>query len=486
MTNFFCFFIFAASRAKRILLQLDVRNGRMNSMFSGWITTRRRFIGYSAAFSAAGPFVALAADDPVRSVYETSDGRATSSVWCRRAYLDLAGRIPTMEEAKAFAADVAPDKRSRLVDKLLASEDFADYWAMRYCDILRVKSEFPINLWPNAVYVYHRRIRESVAKDESWLDFARSLLAATGSNFRDPETNFLRASAKRTAEGLSEVAALTFLGEPTAEFAEYFASVTFKSTREWKEEIVYLEPGGRTPDEFAARLAGDLNGRFAAAHASRVWQWIFCAPPSQEQTKELAQYFAKDGFRLKPFLRRIMLSDSYAQGSVTGSFPVRRLDAEVLDDAICSITGAKREYQSIAPEPFTFLPPERKSVLIEDGSISNAFLLLFGRPARDSGLMTERHNDVTAKQRLYLFNSGRLYARLGRLTDGKAFHKRSYTVIFEELYWRFLGRPPAAFEKTVLERHLRQAKKISGKAQWRLPKDVAWCLINSSEFLFRI
>lgn len=458
----------------------------MDSMFSDWIATRRRFIGCSAAFSAVGPFGALAADDPVRSVYETSDGRATSSVWCRRAYLDLAGRIPTMEEAKAFAADVAPNKRSRLVDKLLASEDFADYWAMRYCDILRVKSEFPINLWPNAVYVYHRRIRESVAKDESWLDFARSLLVATGSNFRDPETNFLRASAKRTAEGLSETASLTFLGEPTAEYAGYFTSVAFKSTREWKEEIVYLEPGGRTPAEFAARLAGDLNGRFSAAHASRVWQWIFCVPPSQEQTKELARHFAKDGFRLKPFLRRIMLSDSYAQGSVTGSFPVRRLDAEVLDDAICSITGAKREYQSIAPEPFTFLPPERKSVLIEDGSISNAFLLLFGRPARDSGLMTERHNDVTAKQRLYLFNSGRLYARLGRLTDGKAFHKRSYAVIFEELYWRFLGRPPAAFEKTVLERHLRQAKKISGKAQWRLPKDVAWCLINSSEFLFRI
>ncbi len=448
-------------------------------------TTRRRFIGCTAAFAVAEPFVSLAADDPVRSVYETPDGRATPSIWCRRAYLDLAGRIPTMEEAKAFAADAAPEKRSRLVDKLLASEDFADYWAMRYCDILRVKSEFPINLWPNAVYVYHRRIRESVAKDESWLDFARSLLTATGSNFRDSETNFLRASAKRTAEGLSEVASLTFLGEPTAEYAGYFASVAFKSTREWKEEIVYFEPGGRTPADFAARLAGDLNDRFAVAHAGRVWQWIFCAPPPQDKGKELARHFAADGFRLKPFLRRIVLSDAYAQGSVTGSFPVRRLDAEVLDDAICSITGAKREYQSIAPEPFTYLPPERKSVLIEDGSISNAFLILFGRPARDSGLMAERHNDVTAKQRLYLFNSGRLYNRLAKITDSKTFHKQTYAEMFEELYWRFLGRPPAAFEKKVLERHLRQAKKISGKVQWRLPKDIAWCLINSSEFLFR-
>ena len=464
----------------------DNINSAFYVLHTAFNMTRRRFIGSTAAFSAAAPFAAHAADDPVRALYETPDGRASPSIWCRRAYLDIAGRIPTMEEAKAFAADAAPDRCARLVDRLLASEDFADYWSMRYCDILRVKSEFPINLWPNAVYVYHRRIRESVAKDESWLDFARSLLSATGSNFRDPETNFLRASAKRTAEGLSEVASLTFLGMPTTEYAAYFSSVAFKSTREWKEEIVYIEPGGRTPAEFADRLAGDLNGRFAAAHASRVWQWIFCIPPSRDKEKELAQHFVMDGFRLKLFLRRIMLSDAYAQGSVTGAFPVRRLDAEVLDDAICSITGAKREYQSIAPEPFTFLPPERKSVLIEDGSISSAFLLLFGRPVRDSGLMVERRNDVTAKQRLYLFNSGRLYGRIGNLTDGKKFHKRPYAAMFEELYWRFLGRPPATFERTLLERHLRQAKKISGKAQWRLPKDVAWCLINSSEFLFRI
>ena len=421
-----------------------------------------------------------------RAIYETPDGRATDHIWCRRAYLDIAGRIPTVEEAKAFADDKSADKRTRLVDRLLASDDFADYWTMRYCDIFRVKSEFPINLWPNAVYVYHRRIRESVANDESWLSFAHGLLTASGSNFRDPETNFLRASAKRTAEGLSEVASLTFLGEASAGYADYFASVGFKSTREWKEEIVYFEPSGRTPADFAARLAGDLNGRFAAAQVRRVWEWIFCAPPPAADEKGLVAAYRRDGYRLKPLLRSIVLSDAYAQGSVTGTFPVRRLDAEVLDDAICSLTNSRREYQSIAPEPFTYLPPERKSVLIEDGSISNAFLILFGRPARDSGLMAERRNDVTAKQRLYLFNSGKLYARLSKITDGKQFHSRPYEAMFKDLYWRFLARPPAAVELAMLDRQMRQAKNISGRAQWRVPKDLAWCLVNSKEFLFRI
>ena len=473
-----------------------------------WLS-RRRFIGTSAACAALSPFAVEAAKRrpaakvaqsaavapklpaakdvtpaEVRALYEDANGLATDAVWCRRAHLDLAGRIPTVAEARAFVADTAADKRARLVDALLASDDFADYWSMRYCDILRVKSEFPINLWPNAVYAYHRRIRESVARDESWLTFAHALLTTAGSNFRDPETNFLRATAKRTAEGLSEVASLTFLGEATDEYATYFVPVAIKTTREWKEEIVYFTPGSPTPADFAARLAGDLNGRFAAAHASRVWQWFFCKPPSTAQANALAAAFVQDGFRLKPFLRRLVLSDDYARGSVTGGFPIRRLDAEVLDDAICALTGATRDFQSIAPEPFTFLPPERKSVLIEDGSISNAFLILFGRPARDTGLPSERHGDVTTKQRLYLFNSGKLYARLGALTNRKSFHSRPFADMMEDLYWRVLGRAPAAFEMSIVTARWDALK--ASRERWRLPKDICWCLINSKEFLFRI
>ena len=478
---------------------------------SDWLS-RRRFIGTSAACAAFSPFVAAAkaqkqsaakgkksAAAPkkspaakgmtaaeARALYEDAQGRATATVWCRRVHLDLAGRIPTAAEARAFAAASASDKRARLVDALLASEDFADYWAMRYCDILRVKSEFPINLWPNAVYVYHRRIRESVAHDESWLAFARALLTTAGSNFRDPEANFLRATAKRTAEGLSEVASLTFLGEATTEYAAYFAPVAIKTTREWKEEIVYFNPGHPNPVDFADRLAGDLKDRFSAAHAQRVWQWIFCEPPDAARAKTLAAAFAQGGFRLKPFLRRLVLSDDYARGSVTGGFPIRRLDAEVLDDAICALTGAKRDYQSIAPEPFTFLPPERKSVLIEDGSIASAFLILFGRPARDSGLFAERHNDVTTKQRLYLFNSGKLYARLGSLAERKSFRSRPFRDLVDEFYWRILGRAPAPFEVDALQAYRKKVEAKVPRERRHLPKDVCWCLINSKEFLFRI
>nr|MCU0876066.1 DUF1549 domain-containing protein [Pirellulaceae bacterium] len=78
----------------------------------------------------------------------------SDGVFVRRAYLDVIGTLPTAEEAAQFWEDPDPDKRRKLIDRLLEREEFADYWAMKWCDLLRVKSEFPIKLWPNAVQAY--------------------------------------------------------------------------------------------------------------------------------------------------------------------------------------------------------------------------------------------------------------------------------------------------------------------------------------------
>ncbi|MBR0505014.1 MAG: DUF1549 domain-containing protein [Kiritimatiellae bacterium] len=473
--------------------------------------SRRAFIGGTAAFAglpllgaqpqkkgkekpkgkdkpkAKEPEVVL----PPNAPWETPSGDATPPVMVRRLYLDLAGRIPTVEEATAFVNSKDPQRLLGLVERLLASDAFADYWGMRFCDILRVKSEFPINLWPNAVYVYHRRIREFVKKDEPWDAFTRALLSATGSDFRDAEANFFRATARRTPEGLAEAAALTFLGEEYAElpastqkeYAKYFSRVRVKNTREWKEEIVYLDPSdptGPTPVGFADWLLGPARDRFAAAFVQRVDWWLLGL---RNPNPAHIDVFKKNGFRLKPLVRAIALSGAYGRGSITGGFPCRRVDAEVLDDMLCDLTGAKRDYQSIAPEPFTFLPGERRSILIEDGSITSSFLLLFGRPARDTGHLSERHNEVTAKQRLFLYNSGQIFQRLSRITDNKAFRNRAMRDIVQDLYWRFLSRPASAPEEKMLLAHFNGLPK--GNEKWRFPKDVAWSLLNTREFLYQ-
>ena len=436
------------------------------------------------------------------SPWERADGRATDAVMARRLFLDLAGRIPTKDEAQAYVFSGNPNKRESLVERLLASKEFADYWAMRFCDILRVKSEFPINLWPNAVYVYHARIRAFVERNEPWDAFGRALLTSQGSDFRDAEVNFFRATDRRTPEGWAEATAQTFLGIPPAELAparreelaQFFANLKIKNTREWKEEIVYVDGPDRR-GELCDRLFGAERQTVANAFQRCIRRWIF-GPEStscQLPTPNSQLPTPNSQLHLKDLLRGIVLSDEYARGSVTGGFPARRIAAEVIDDVVCSLSGARRDYQSPAPEPFSFLPGDRRTVCIEDGSISSSFLTLFGRPARDTGLPDERRSEVTPKQRLYLFNSGRLHGLLGRVVMPGGWKDNPLSRLplpkrVDDLYWRVLSRAPAKEElQHVMDLWKRRGGgKKKGAKSFDLLRDVAWCLFNTKEFLFRI
>ncbi|MDO5312554.1 MAG: DUF1549 domain-containing protein [bacterium] len=437
--------------------------------------SRRAFLGSAAAMALFRDGFAAPGGD--MKVFAPNGGQAADFLICRRLYLDICGRIPTPEEVGEYTASRDVKKREKLVERLLETDDYADYWAMRYCDVLRVKSEFPINLWPNAVYVYHRRIRDAIRNDEPWNDFARALLFARGSNFRVPEVNFLRATAEKTPEGISEAVTSALLLDPTDKYARYFSRVGFKSTREWKEVIVYLKPGPEdaTPNAFMSLLEGPLAEKFVQTPVQRVHWWVYGTLAKGGALDRWVSVFRNGGYRLKPLLRHVFNQPDYRRGPGKGGFPARRLDAEVLDDAICSLTGAVRDFNSIAPEPYSFLPPTRKAVLIEDGSISSAFLLLFGRPARDSGLLEERNNTITAKQRLYLYNSSKLWRDLGAMVARPSFKGLSHKDQIEDLYMRFLSRPPVKDELFYLD----QKNSINAR-------DVAWYILNSREFLYRI
>ena len=462
--------------------------------------TRRTFLSGAAAL-AAWPTDLFAAPGkkPARrrnDAWEKPDGNATDGVMVRRLYLDLAGRIPTKDEAQAYVLSGNPNKRESLVERLLGTKEFADFWAMRFCDILRVKSEFPINLWPNAVYVYHARIRKFVEGNEPWDEFGRALIMSQGSDFRDAEVNFFRATDHRTPEGWAEAIAQTFLGIPPAglpagrraEMAAFLKCVKIKNTREWKEEIVYVEGDDRR-GELCDRLFVDGRQEVADAFLRLVRGWMF--GPRAAAVKSGGE------LRLKDVLRGMVLSVEYARGSVTGGFPARRIEAEVLDDAFCTLSEGSRNYQSPAPEPFTFLPKERPTVCVEDGSISNGFLTMFGRPARDTGLPEERGGDVTTKQRLFLFNSGSLHNQLGRMTvPGGWKVNGAPNPIFrlplsqrvDDIYWRILGRAPVPQErKAVMDEWVRRGGGKNKNARvFDLLRDVAWCLVNTKEFIYRI
>jgi hypothetical protein len=174
----------------------------------------------------------------------------SDAVFLRRAYLDVIGTLPTADEARAFLTDPSLNKRRALVEQLLERDEFADYWAMKWSDLLRIKAEFPVNLWPNAAQAYHRWLRASLRDNKPYDRFVRELLTSNGSNFRVGPVNFYRAIQDRTPEGIATAVALTFMGtraenwpsNPLAGMAVFFSQISYKPTREWKEEVVYWNP----------------------------------------------------------------------------------------------------------------------------------------------------------------------------------------------------------------------------------------------------
>jgi hypothetical protein len=94
------------------------------------------------------------------------------------------------------------------------------------------------------------------------------------------------------------------------------------------------------------------------------------------------------------------------------TYPLRRLDAEVLIDAINKITGSTDLYTSAIPEPFTYIPQSQPSIAIADGSITSPFLALFGRSARATGMDSERYHKQVPAQWLHLLNSSHIQRKL--------------------------------------------------------------------------
>ncbi|TKJ33225.1 MAG: hypothetical protein CEE38_21470 [Planctomycetes bacterium B3_Pla] len=463
----------------------------------------------------------------------------TDEIFVRRVYLDVTGTLPDPREIRKFFENRSPSprKRAALIHSLLQRDEFADYWSLKWCDLLRVKAEFPINLWPNAVQAYHRWIHDAIRDNMPYDKFARELLTSSGSNFRVPQVNFYRAIQGQEPSAIAGAVALTFMGvrfdqwpqERCSGMEAFFSRVAYKNTAEWKEEIVYLDPAATGPLKavfpdgdavqiqpgedprmvFADWLIAPENPWFARNIVNRVWAWLMgrgiihepddIRPDNPAVHPQVLAYLEKElvksKYDLRHIFRLILGSRTYQQSSIPLSnhpdteamfacYPVRRLEAEVLIDALCWISETQESYTSPIPEPFTFIPEENRSIELADGSITSQFLEMFGRPARDTGLESERNNQPTDAQRLHLLNSSHVQTKIERSRRLNALvraAKGKRPKLIGGIYLNILSRYPSQEELATAEQYLR----TKGLGLRQATNDLVWALINTKEFLYR-
>ena len=155
----------------------------------------------------------------------------------------------------------------------------------------------------------------------------------------------------------------------------------------------------------------------------------------------------------------------------------------MLIDALCQLTGTTERYTSPIPEPFTFIPEDQRTVALADGSITSAFLEMFGRPPRDTGLLSERNTNPTDAQRLHLLNSTHVQRKITRSWKLKALTQKGYkdpAAMVRTIYIAVLSRPPSKEEMATVESYLTNSG-VKGK---RASEDLVWALINTKEFLY--
>jgi hypothetical protein len=450
-----------------------------------------------------------------------SSGTCDDAEFLRRVFLDLTGTLPTPDEARKYLADTAKDRRAKLVESLLDRPEFADLWALRWADLLRVDRQ---PLGHQRAHLYYKWIRESIATNKPFDQFARELVTAEGPVNEVGPVNFFKVVTKpgEMAGTVSQV----FLGVRIA-----CAECHHHPFDRWKQSDYYgmtafFAPGATThprtrkevfahalgTDMPAANPAGDRrlaladwmtkpdNPYFARNLSNRVWAWLLGRglvepvddvratnpPTNPELLDALAKFVVENRYDVRKLIVLITASRVYQTSATPNATNekdernfsrayFKRPDAEVLLDMVCQALGV--------PEKFQGSPGITRAVQLWDSKTRSDFLKLFGRPSRVSACECERTREPSVSQVLNLLNSPDIQAKLtheGGTVARLVRTQKDDAKLVDELYLTFFARTPTADERDIGRKHL---KKYANNRR-AAAEDLAWALLNSTEFLF--
>lgn len=486
-------------------------------------------------------FIDERVDEKLQLLQHTPSPLCSDDEFIRRVHLDVTGQLPAVEESAAFLADTSPDKRPRLIDQLIDSDEYAAYQALKWGDILRMTAKA---VGDDGVYKYHRWVEEAFRSNMPYDQFARAILAAEGSTLANPPANFYRAAS--TVNDCVETVSQVFLGarlqcakchnHPFEKWtqdnyyglAAFFEPLQRRATQRPGEMFIYTAAGSgviqpRTGErmlpwlpgegslsvpegedgreQLVEWLVGPENPFFARIEANRIWSGCFARgiidpiddfrdsnPPSNGPLLDaLTEAFVQSGYDRKALLRLILNSRTYQASVSTTESNVD--DTRCFSHQMPRLLEAEQLLDAIGqvtgvPERFAGLPTNTKATELPAPDVADVeFLEIFGQPQRSTVCACERTSDSNLGMAIAMFNGELMHQKLGhesnRFRSGLA-AGRSTEDLIEELYLAALCRYPDRAEMAAAVAHV---------ATRELPadglEDVCWALLNTDEFLFQ-
>jgi hypothetical protein len=453
---------------------------------AGDVAVMIRYQSQVAVFRAAIPLGAEVAKlPPVRNFVDElvfkklkAVGMPPSDVcddatFIRRATIDIAGRLPSSEETKRFLADKHPSKREYLIDSLLDSPDYAEYFANKWSALLRNKRGTDTHARAN--FGFYNWIRDSFLENKPYNEFVSEILTASGDMTQNPPATWYR-QVRDTTSQLEDSAQLFMATRmkcaqchhhPFEKWSQddyfslgaFFTQVGRKPGDQPGDESIYHKRGvamgknaktnaklkpaplGGKPLDLAAEedprqaLADWLGARnnpfLAKALINRYWKHFFnralvepeddirdTNPPSNPELFDaLARHFVDSGFDLKDLVRTITRSSAYQLSSIPNEFNAqdkqffsRYYPKRLTAEVLLDAINEVSQSQTA----FAGTQEGTKAVQLPDNSYnaSSYFLTVFGRPDATSSCECERSQDASLAQSLHLLNSKDIQAKL--------------------------------------------------------------------------
>jgi hypothetical protein len=499
----------------------DVSESGLVKVFDipGKVSVMVRYQGRVAVFNAAIPMGApVGTLPPAMNFIDTAvfanlkelgippSPMCDDATFLRRVTLDIAGRLPTEDEAKAFLANTSADKRDRWIDELLRSSDYADFFASKWTAVLKNRRDDTSDIVSN--FAFHAWVRDSLLANKPYDQFVRELLAATGTVIDNPPVAWYK-RVKEPKDQIEDVAQL-FLGvrmkcaqchhhpferwsqDDYYALAAFFAQVGRKSSATRGEDLIFhkrglatainiksheaLKPAGLgdqvppiAPDEdprlrLADWMKSPNNPFFAKVLVNRYWKHFFqrgliepeddirdSNPPSNPELLALLEkHFIESGFDLKELVRAITHSSAYQLSAVPNQYNVG--DRQNYSRYYPRRLTAEVMLDSIdqlagTQTDFANLPPGTRAVALPDNSYnrSSPFLRVFGRPEGESVCECERVQSSNLAQSLHLINASDIRGKLAHPSgraERMAKDPRPREAKIKELYLVAFAREP--------------------------------------------